>query len=110
MLGLTSVALTVLFVFPAGSPAAAQPPITVADAKALIERLQNDAAGIDQQYTGVREQIKKGRGVTSTEAGRRQGSDRQSGTDTASSRSSRARPIPKPESRYRCSTLRHPGH
>jgi peptidoglycan DL-endopeptidase CwlO len=61
MLGLTSVALTVLFVFPAGSPAAAQPPITVAQAKALIEQLQNDAAGIDQQYTGVREQIKEGR-------------------------------------------------
>jgi hypothetical protein len=40
MLGLTSVALTVLFVFPAGSPAAAQPPITVAQAKALIEQLQ----------------------------------------------------------------------
>ena len=61
MLGLTSVALTVLFVFPASSPAAAQPPITVAEAKALIEQLQNDAAGIDQQYTGVREQIKEGR-------------------------------------------------
>jgi cell wall-associated NlpC family hydrolase len=61
MLGLTSVALTELFVFPASSPAAAQPPITVAEAKALIEQLQNDAAGIDQQYTGVREQIKEGR-------------------------------------------------
>jgi cell wall-associated NlpC family hydrolase len=45
----------------ANSPAAAQPPITVAEAKALIEQLQNDAAGIEQQYTGVREQIKEGR-------------------------------------------------
>jgi hypothetical protein len=27
----------------------------------LIEQLQNDAAGIDQQYTGVKEQIKQGR-------------------------------------------------
>jgi cell wall-associated NlpC family hydrolase len=61
MLGLTSVALTVLFVFPASLPAAAQPPITVAEAKDLIEQLQNDAAGIDQQYTGVKEQIKQGR-------------------------------------------------
>ena len=42
-------------------PGPAQPPITVAEAKALIEQLQNDAAGIDQQYTGVREQIKEGR-------------------------------------------------
>jgi hypothetical protein len=25
----------------------------------LIEQLQNDAAGIDQQYTGVKEQISK---------------------------------------------------
>ena len=61
MLGLTSVALTVLVVFPANSPAAAEPPQTVAEAKALIEQLQNDAAGIDQQYTGVKEQIKQGR-------------------------------------------------
>jgi len=61
MLGLTSVALTVLFVFPASLPAAAQPPVTVAEAKDLIEQLQNDAAGIDQQYTGVKEQIKQGR-------------------------------------------------
>jgi hypothetical protein len=29
--------------------------------KDLIEQLQNDAAGIDQQYTGVKEQIKQGR-------------------------------------------------
>jgi hypothetical protein len=61
MLGLTSVALTVLFVFPASLPAAAQPPVTVAEAKDLIEQLQNDAAGIDQHYTGVKEQIKQGR-------------------------------------------------
>ncbi len=61
MLGLTSVALTVLVVFPASSPAAAEPPQTVAEAKALIEQLQNDAAGIDQQYTAVKEQIKQGR-------------------------------------------------
>jgi cell wall-associated NlpC family hydrolase len=60
-LGLTSVALAALFVFPASVPAVADPPVTVAEAKALIERLQADAAGIDQQYTGVKEQITRGR-------------------------------------------------
>jgi cell wall-associated NlpC family hydrolase len=60
-LGLTSVALAALFVFPASVPAVADPPVTVAEAKALIEQLQTDAAGIDQQYTGVKEQITRGR-------------------------------------------------
>ena len=60
-LGLTSVALAALFVFPASVPAVADPPVTVAEAKALIEHLQTDAAGIDQQYTGVKEQITRGR-------------------------------------------------
>jgi peptidoglycan DL-endopeptidase CwlO len=60
-LGLTSVALAALFVFPASVPAVADPPVTVAEAKALIEQLQTDAARIDQQYTGVKEQITRGR-------------------------------------------------
>jgi peptidoglycan DL-endopeptidase CwlO len=60
-LGLTSVALAGLFVFPASVPAVADPPVTVAEAKTLIEQLQTDAAGIDQQYTGVEEQITRGR-------------------------------------------------
>jgi peptidoglycan DL-endopeptidase CwlO len=60
-LGLTSVALAALFVFPASVPAVADRPVTVAEAKALIEHLQTDAAGIDQQYTGVKEQITRGR-------------------------------------------------
>ena len=60
-LGLTSVALAALFVFPASVPAVADPPVTVAEAKALIEQLQTDAAGIDEQYTGVKEQITRGR-------------------------------------------------
>jgi peptidoglycan DL-endopeptidase CwlO len=59
--GLTSVALSVLGVFPASLPAAAEPPMTVAQARNLIKQLQNDAAGIDQQYTDVKEQIKEGR-------------------------------------------------
>jgi cell wall-associated NlpC family hydrolase len=61
-LGFTSMVLSALVVFPASLPAAAEPPLTVAEAKALIEQLQTDAAGIDQQYTGVKEQIKEGRG------------------------------------------------
>ena len=60
-LGLASVALSVLGVFPASLPAAAEPPMTVAQARSLIKQLQNGAAGIDQQYTDVQEQIKAGR-------------------------------------------------
>jgi peptidoglycan DL-endopeptidase CwlO len=60
-LGFTSVALTALFVFPASLPAAADPPLTVAEARARIAQLETDAAAIDQQYAGVKEQIKQGR-------------------------------------------------
>ena len=54
-------ALSALFVFPASLPAAADPPLTVAEARDLIEQLQTDAGAIDQQYSGVKEQIKQGR-------------------------------------------------
>jgi peptidoglycan DL-endopeptidase CwlO len=60
-LGLASVALSLLGVFQASLPAAAEPPMTVAQARSLIKQLQKDAAGIDQQYTDVQEQIKEGR-------------------------------------------------
>jgi peptidoglycan DL-endopeptidase CwlO len=60
-LGFASVALSVLVVFPASLPAAAEPPLTVAEARNMIKQLQTDAAGIDQQYTEVKEQIKEGR-------------------------------------------------
>ena len=60
-LGLASVALSLLVVFPASLPATAEPPLTVAQARDLIKQLQNDAAGIDQQYTDVQEQINEGR-------------------------------------------------
>jgi peptidoglycan DL-endopeptidase CwlO len=60
-LGLISVALSALFVFPTSLPAAADPPLTVAEARALIKQLETDAAAIDQQYAGVKEQIKQGR-------------------------------------------------
>jgi peptidoglycan DL-endopeptidase CwlO len=60
-LGLVSVALSALVVFPASLPAMADPPLTVAEARELIEQLETDAAAIDQQYTDVRQQIKEGR-------------------------------------------------
>jgi peptidoglycan DL-endopeptidase CwlO len=60
-LALASVALSALVVFPASLPAAAEPPLTVAEARDMIKQLQTDAAGIDQQYAGVKEQIKDSR-------------------------------------------------
>ena len=60
-LGLASLVLSALFAFPASLPATAEPPVTVAEARALIKQLQTDAAGIDQQYTDINEQIKEGR-------------------------------------------------
>jgi peptidoglycan DL-endopeptidase CwlO len=60
-LGLASVALAALFAFPTTLPAAAAPPVTVEEAEGLIKQLQTDAAAIDQQYAGVREQIKQGK-------------------------------------------------
>jgi peptidoglycan DL-endopeptidase CwlO len=53
--------LSALIVFPANLPAAADPPLTVAEARDLIKQLQTDAAGIDQQYADVKEQMKEGR-------------------------------------------------
>jgi cell wall-associated NlpC family hydrolase len=60
VLGLASAALSVLVALPATLPAAAEPPLTVAQARELIKQLETDAAGIDQQYTDVEEQIKEG--------------------------------------------------
>ncbi|HJQ89851.1 MAG TPA: hypothetical protein VJ820_20590, partial [Propionibacteriaceae bacterium] len=60
-LGLVSVALSVLVVFPASLPAVADPPLTVTEAKELIEQLETDAAAIDQQYADVKQVIKEGR-------------------------------------------------
>jgi peptidoglycan DL-endopeptidase CwlO len=61
LLGLVSVVLAGLLVIPTSLPAAADPPLSVAEAKDLIKQLQTDAAAIDQQYAGVKEQIKLGR-------------------------------------------------
>jgi cell wall-associated NlpC family hydrolase len=50
--------LAAVFAFPTGSPAAADPPPTVAEAQAQIAQLEIDAAAIDQDYAGVQESIK----------------------------------------------------
>jgi chromosome segregation ATPase len=55
------VALTALFVFPVSLPAAADPPLTAAEARAVIKQLETDAAAIDQQYADVKEDIQQGR-------------------------------------------------
>jgi peptidoglycan DL-endopeptidase CwlO len=59
-LGLASVGLTALFLVPTSVPAAATPPVTMDEAKKQIAQLQTEAAAIDQQYSGVKEQIKQG--------------------------------------------------
>ena len=46
-----------MLTIPTSLPAAADPALTVAEAKAQIEQLQTDSAAIDQDYVGVKEQI-----------------------------------------------------
>ena len=58
---LGSVTLALIFSMAFDGPAAADPPLTVADAKAQIEQLETDAAAIDQEYVGVQEELKEGR-------------------------------------------------
>ena len=41
--------------------AQADPPLSIAEAKAQVEQLEVEAAAIDQQYVGVREELKTGR-------------------------------------------------
>ena len=57
----TSVGLSAAFAVPASIPAAADPPLTVAEAKARIDQLETDAAAIDQEYVEIKEQLDKGR-------------------------------------------------
>jgi hypothetical protein len=56
-LGLSSVALgAALFAAPA-LPAAAEPALTVAEARSQIAQLQEDAEVLDQDYLAVKEQV-----------------------------------------------------
>jgi cell wall-associated NlpC family hydrolase len=47
----------------ANMPAAAEPPLTVAEAKARIDQLETDAASIDQEYVEIKDQLDKGRAM-----------------------------------------------
>jgi cell wall-associated NlpC family hydrolase len=57
LLSLSAVVAGALLTIPGSLPAAADPALTVAEAKAQIEQLQTDSAAIDQDYVGVQEQI-----------------------------------------------------
>ena len=62
LIGLSTLALTVATFLPGASTASAAPTaVTVAEAKAQIEQLEVEAAAIDQEYVGVREQLEAGR-------------------------------------------------
>jgi cell wall-associated NlpC family hydrolase len=57
----TSVGLSAAFAVPASLPAAADPPLTVAEAKARVDQLETDASAIDQEYVEISDQLDKGR-------------------------------------------------
>jgi cell wall-associated NlpC family hydrolase len=57
----TSIGLTVALLVGGGLQAEAEPPLTVAEAKARIAQLETDASAIDQEYVEISEQLKKGR-------------------------------------------------
>ena len=62
LLCLPSLALAAaLLVAPAGAPAAADPPLTVEQAKAQIAALQAEAEAIDQQFLDVKHQMDAGK-------------------------------------------------
>lgn len=58
--GVAVTAATLSMVLVSAIPAAADPPLTAAEAKAQIEVLETEAAAIDQQYVAVQEKIKQG--------------------------------------------------
>ena len=60
-LAVTSLGLTAALVVGGASQAHAEPPLTVAEAKARIAQLQTDASAIDQEYVEISEQLSKGR-------------------------------------------------
>ncbi len=57
----TSIGLTAALLVGGGVEAQAEPPLTVAEAKARIAQLETDASAIDQEYVEIAEQLKKGR-------------------------------------------------
>lgn len=62
VVGASALAVTgTLLAGPQLMPAAADPPLTITDAKAQIARLQTDAAAIDQEYVAASEELDAGR-------------------------------------------------
>ncbi|MFP5283978.1 MAG: NlpC/P60 family protein [Actinomycetes bacterium] len=58
----SSLAVTgTLLLGPQGSPAAADPPLTIPEAKAQVAQLQTEAEALDQEYLAVHEELKAGR-------------------------------------------------
>ncbi len=57
---LSTASLGLISVFAVATPAVADPPLTVAEAKAQIEQLETEAEAIDQEYVAVKEQLDKG--------------------------------------------------
>ena len=61
LLGATGFALAASLVAgPGASRADADPPLTIAEAKAQVEQLEVDAEALDQKYVGVREELRDG--------------------------------------------------
>jgi cell wall-associated NlpC family hydrolase len=61
LLGASTLALAAaVFTGPATTPAAAAPPLTVAEAKAQVDQLQTDAAAIDEDATEVKVKLAAG--------------------------------------------------
>jgi peptidoglycan DL-endopeptidase CwlO len=56
-----SLGLIATLVAGSGQPAQAEPPLTVAEARALIAQLETDASAIDQEYVEIKDQLTKGR-------------------------------------------------
>ena len=56
-----TIGLTAALVAGGGQQAQAEPPLTVAEAKARIAQLETDASAIDQEYVEISEQLAKGR-------------------------------------------------
>jgi cell wall-associated NlpC family hydrolase len=60
-MGVSALALAVsIFSGPGSAPAAADPPLTVAEAKAQVDQLEVDAAAIDQEAVGVKVRLAAG--------------------------------------------------
>lgn len=58
---LAALGLSAALIASSGTSAVADPPLTVAEAKARIAQLETDASAIDQEYVEVKDQLDKGK-------------------------------------------------